>query len=1019
MLAIGPLRALLLSCLAVQTIALVIGGKPNQVIKPYKREALQDIVTWDEHSLYVRGERVLFLSGEFHPYRLPVPGLWLDIFQKVKALGFNGVSFYTDWALLEGKPGNFSAEGVFAFEPFFDAAKEAGIYLLARPGPYINAEASGGGFPGWLQRNPGILRTYNEDYLNATDLYAKSIGEIIAKAQITNGGPIILMQPENEYTGAVSGVKFPDPDYFGYVEDQFRNAGVVVPFISNDASPDGNFAPGSESAVDIYGHDGYPLGFDCANPYTWPDGSLPTTWRTTHLDESPTTPYALVEFQGGSFDPWGGLGFDQCSELLNYEFERVFYKNDYSFGVTILNLYMIFGGTNWGNLGHPGGYTSYDYGSVIRENRLVDREKYSELKLQANFLMVTPAYLTVTPANSSTNASGYTTSADLNVTPLFGKTTNFFVIRHAAYNSLESTMYKLNLPTSQGNITVPQLNGTLTLNGRDSKIHVTDYSIGDYNVLYSSAEIFSWKQYDSKTVLVVYGGPGEHHELAISGVAQATSVEGSGVSTVSKDGSVILNWQTSSTRRVVKVEGDLYVYILEDRNSAYDYWVLETPQVAHAAPLGVTSNTTSTPAIIAKAGYLLRNATVLGSTVALVGDLNTTASLEIIGGAPDKLSELTFNGDSIPFNQTNTGSVLATLSYTEPSVKLPELSTTEWKYIDTLPEISSDYSDDDWTVASNAYSNNTVRNITTTTSLYASDYGYNTGVLLYRGHFDATGDESTLTLVTQGGSAFGMSAWLDSTYLGSYAGIDAATNATNTFTLPNLSAGTSHVITVVVDNMGLDEDWTVGSEEMKDPRGILDYTLTGHAASDVTWRLTGNLGGEDYADHVRGPLNEGGLFAERQGFHLPSPPISDWESVTGGPITGIDTAGIGFYVTSFDLDLPAGYDIPLSFNFANSSVSTNASAGTTAQAYRALLFVNGYQFGKYVHNVGPQDSFPVPEGIFDYHGTNWVAISLWSLEADGAKLDGLELVVDAVVQSGYGAVQLSPMSAWEEREGAY
>lgn len=82
-------------------------------------------------------------------YRLPVPGLWLDIFQKVKALGFNAVSFYTHWALLEGEEGVYRADGVFALEPFFSAASEAGIYLIARPGPYINAESSGGGFPGW------------------------------------------------------------------------------------------------------------------------------------------------------------------------------------------------------------------------------------------------------------------------------------------------------------------------------------------------------------------------------------------------------------------------------------------------------------------------------------------------------------------------------------------------------------------------------------------------------------------------------------------------------------------------------------------------------------------------------------------------------------------------------------------------------------------------------------------------------------------------------------------------------
>ena len=93
----------------------------------------------------------------------------MDVFQKVKALGFNCVSFYLDWALLEGKAGDFSADGIFALEPFYDAAAAAGIYLIARPGPYINAEVSGGGFPGWLARIRGRLRTRDADYLAATE----------------------------------------------------------------------------------------------------------------------------------------------------------------------------------------------------------------------------------------------------------------------------------------------------------------------------------------------------------------------------------------------------------------------------------------------------------------------------------------------------------------------------------------------------------------------------------------------------------------------------------------------------------------------------------------------------------------------------------------------------------------------------------------------------------------------------------------------------------------------------------
>lgn len=204
------------------------------------------------------------------------------------------------------------------------------------------------------------MRTNATDFLSATDLYQQRLGQTIAAAQITNGGPVVLVQPENEYSYPYGDIVFPNHEYFAYVESQLRNAGIVVPFIDNDAGPQGLFAPGNGTgSVDIYGHDSYPLGFDCANPYVWPDNNLPTTFRTLHEEQSPTTPYSIVEFQGGSFDPWGGPGFAKCLTLVNEQYERVFYKNDFSFLVTIINYYMTYGGTNWGNLGHPGGYTSY------------------------------------------------------------------------------------------------------------------------------------------------------------------------------------------------------------------------------------------------------------------------------------------------------------------------------------------------------------------------------------------------------------------------------------------------------------------------------------------------------------------------------------------------------------------------------------------------------------------------------------------------------------------------------------
>ncbi|KAK6412301.1 hypothetical protein LTR95_017993 [Oleoguttula sp. CCFEE 5521] len=692
-------------------------------------------------------------------------------------------------------------------------------------------------------------------------------------------------------------------------------------------------------------------------------------------------------------------------------------KNNFAQAVKILNLYMTYGGTNWGNLGHPGGYTSYDYAAVIDESLGVEREKYSEAKLEANFLQASPAYTTSVYQNNTHNNGSYTGNPALTVTATFSDATKFFVIRQANYSSVADVSYQITLPTSKGNITIPQSGGQLTLHGRDSKFHVTDYDVGGVNLLYSTAEIFTWKQYGSKRVLVVYGGPNEQHELAVSNGGRAHVVEGSGVKSTTKNGATVLGFQTSSKRRVVQLGCDLDVYIL-DRNSAYNYWVIDTPSDGMFGNFTKPSHLPS--ALIVKADYLLRTAIVFGNSVHLTGDLNATSSVEVIGG-PQHIRQLTYNGKALLYKKTSCGSVTATASYIRPKVSIPDLSTIGWKVINDLPEIQSNYDDSKWTVADLTYTNNTVFNLTTPTSLSASDYGYNTGSLVYRGHFTATGAEKTLYLSTSGGSAYSHSIWLNSQYIGSFTGEDVVTKWNQTYNLnTTLSKGTASVITVVIDHMGLDESYTIGADAMKNPRGILGFSLSGHAQSDVTWKLTGNLGGEDYSDKIRGPLNEGGLYAERQGYHLPGAPTSSWKSSTG-PQEGLTGPGLAFYSATFDLDLPSGYDIPLSISFANSTSDAYKAANGTARpaAYRCQLFVNGYQFGKYVHNVGPQDVFPVPQGIWNYQGSNTLAVSLWVQETAGAKVDGFSLIAGTAVQSGFGKVAPAPQPEWVKREGAY
>lgn len=608
-----------------------------------------------------------------------------------------------------------------------------------------------------------------------------------------------------------------------------------------------------------------------------------------------------------------------------------------------------FGGTNWGNLGQPGAYTSYDYGAVIKEDRTLIREKYAEAKLISQFIKASPAYLTATPGNL-TNTT-YVSTSDITTTPIFGNATTFYVTRHSDYTSLALTPYSLTVPTTVGNVTIPQLGGTLTLLGRDSKVQVTDYDVGGYSLLYSSSDIYTHGAAGEKRVLLLYGLVGETHEFALSSNLGKPTIEGdsSTVKIQTVGSTVAVQWAVTEERKVLHYGSNLDVYLLW-RNDAFNYWVLE---LEAESPVGNYSSQIK-DTVIAKAGYLLRTAHTVGTSLYLTGDLNATTSLEVIAGLPGS-NNIYFNGAKVSGVKSANGRLSATLAYDPPSLDIPDLSSLDWKYIDSLPELRGDYDDSAWTTADHSNTTNdardnwgTVFTLSTPTSLVAGDYGYHTGSLIYRGHFVAHGNESNLSLETQGGSGFGHSVWVNSTYLGSFDGSGTPAGVNQTLTIPSdsLNRGQKYVITVLIDHMGEETSWTPGYDTMKTPRGILDYALSGHPQSDISWKVAGNLGGEEYVDKTRGPLNEGALYAERQGYHLPSPPSDAWESKN--PVSdGVKGAGVGLFATKFDLNIPKGWDVPLDFAF------TNTTSADPPVDYRVQLYVNGYQFGKY--------SMPAPD----------------------------------------------------------
>ncbi|KAI5844672.1 glycoside hydrolase superfamily [Morchella snyderi] len=344
---------------------------PNQSLASSKlllsrdTNGLQENVTWDKYSMPVNGKRLYVYSGGLHPWRLPAIDLWLDILHKLKALGYNAVSVYIHWGLFEAEQGVFNFNGIFDWEPFFDAIKKVGLYVIIRPGPYINAELSAGGFPGWRQHAPeGIYwRVSNEAYYEQTTPYINEISQRLAPYQITNGGPIVLFQLENELSvAAAPGYDWPANQYTGYLRETFIVAGINAPLIHNDVVHNGYYA--SSEVIDIYTYDTYPI--TCSN---W-NGALTQGDWDKHLSFAPGHPHFLGENGGRFYAQWTDAN-NNCPSFMDPFVFRLMYKNRYSIK-----------------------HTTYDFTTAISEDRSMTREKYSEMKLQAHLFAVSPAFIT-------------------------------------------------------------------------------------------------------------------------------------------------------------------------------------------------------------------------------------------------------------------------------------------------------------------------------------------------------------------------------------------------------------------------------------------------------------------------------------------------------------------------------------------------------------------------------------------------------------------------------------------------
>ncbi len=347
-----------------------------------------DRIRYDSRCLQIEGKDVFILSGTFHYFRTPQP-LWRDRLEKIKAAGFNCVETYVPWNWHERKmpasPADFSKCDLIELDDFLTLAEEVGLYTIVRPGPYICAEWSGGGFPQWImQKRPQQtlhevwLQSMDPTFLAWNDHWYEAVCRVVAPHQITRkpvgAKGVILMQVENEFNRIKWFPRSEKRAYLEHMAEDLRRGGIDVPLISCWTDEARNVSQGPLNGI-----------IDMVNSYPrWQIRKGFGRLINQQLKSQPGKPLISGELQGGwSSDLGTTLSWDmdgqspaQTQNITLYALQR---------GFCALNYYMLVGGSNFDDWAARNQTQTYDFAAAIGEDGSLN-ERYYRLQALADFI---------------------------------------------------------------------------------------------------------------------------------------------------------------------------------------------------------------------------------------------------------------------------------------------------------------------------------------------------------------------------------------------------------------------------------------------------------------------------------------------------------------------------------------------------------------------------------------------------------------------------------------------------------
>ena len=345
------MKRLLTACLAL-TLATAAGAQTAHG----STSASHTLAAGNNGQFLLDGKQFQIRAGSMHYPRVPRAD-WRDRMKKMKAMGLNTLTTYVFWNVHETSPGVYDFSGQNDLAEYLREAQQEGLYVILRPGPYVCAEWEFGGYPAWLLKNRKLtIRSSDPLYMAAVHEWFAKLGHVVHPLMLSQGGPIIAVQVENEY-----GSFGDDHAYMEAVKAELKSSGMGDGYLYTADGPEyfqGGSLPGLPIAVNF--------------------GAGDVEKAFAALKKArPNGPMMSGEYWAGWFDHWGQAHQHRSDSLQERELKYML-DHGYSF-----NLYMAEGGTSfgWRNGANSDGKTyepdttSYDYDAPIDE-RGVLRPKY-------------------------------------------------------------------------------------------------------------------------------------------------------------------------------------------------------------------------------------------------------------------------------------------------------------------------------------------------------------------------------------------------------------------------------------------------------------------------------------------------------------------------------------------------------------------------------------------------------------------------------------------------------------------